>query len=269
MNCFSIESTAETLDDWLDKIIDFPSDLLEYANLMMEQHKKNLSAKILQAVVSWFLTTKGKVSVFLFLATVMNSLRFISSRSIIAKKVLTKAQLSKLAQKIIRNALKLLLTITTLMLVPKVTRLPSSLSAYLPQWASSDVDSAIDAPKLLTRQIKSGTYHLQMQLLRALFSDLFHGKGLVAQVKLSVALILSFGLELVSDSARAFARYANKINQTVSVQDAEVKDYERNMERDVFDRIRASVYDCPRGFDAQIGGLGDRLRNIRMCSFRI
>jgi hypothetical protein len=182
---------------------------------------------------------------------------------------LTKTQLSELAQKIIRNALKLLLTITTLSLVPKVTRLPSSLSAYLPQWLSG-VDSAIGAPKLLTRQIKSSTYHLQLKLLRALFSDLVHGKGLVAQVKLSVGLIVSFGLELVSDSAQAFARYANKINDMVSVQDAEVKNYERNMQRDVFDRIRASVFDHPCGTDWEMGELGDRLRSIcRKCSFLI
>ena len=185
------------------------------------------------------------------------------------KEVLTKAQLSESAQKIICNALKLHLTITTLMLVPKVTRFPSSLSAYLPQWLSS-VDSATDAPKLLTRQIKSSIYHLQVQLLRAIFSDLVHGKGLVTQVKLSVALIVSFGLELVSDSAQEFARYANKINQTVSVQDIEVNDYERNMQRDVFDRIRASIYDCPSGTDWEMGELGDRLRSIcRKCSFLI
>ena len=179
---------------------------------------------------------------------------------------MTNAQLSESAQKIIRNALKLLITITTLILVPKVTRLPSSLSAYLSQWLSG-IDSAIDAPKLLTRQIKSSTYHLQVQLLRALFSDLVHGKGLVAQVKLSVALVISFGLELVSDSAQTFAKYANKINKTVSVQDVEVKNYERNMQRDVFDRIRSSIHDYPYRAGWERGGLGDRLRNIcRKCS---
>ena len=106
-----------------------------------------------------------------------------------------------------------------------------------------------------------------MQLLRAIFSDLVH-EGLVVQVKLLVGLVVSFGLELVNDSARMFARYANKVNQTVSVQDVEVKDYERQMERDIFDRIRASVYGYPRGIDGKMGELGDRLRSIcRKCSF--
>ena len=83
----------------------------------------------------------------------------------------------------------------------------------------------------------------------------------MAQVKFSVALIVSFGLELVSDSARTFARYANKINQTVSVQDVEVEHYERNIERDVFDRIRSSVNGY-RGADGRMDELGDRLRSI-------
>lgn len=233
LNCFSVESTAETLDDWLDKIVNSQPYLSEYVDLMMELHSHNLSAKILQEGVSWFLKNSSK--------------------------------LSELAQKIIRNALKLLLTITTLTLVPKVTRLPSSLSVLL-QWPSSSVDSAIDAPKLLTRQIKSSTYYLQVQLLRALFSDLDHGKGLVAPVKLLVGLVVSFGLELVSDSAKMFAKYANKVNQTVSVLDVEVKDYERKMERDIFDRIRASVYDYPRGADVKMGKLGARLRTICQSS---
>jgi hypothetical protein len=63
LNFFSVELTAETLDDWLDKIVHSPSDLSEYANLMMERHRENLSAKILQAVVSWFLANNSKVSI--------------------------------------------------------------------------------------------------------------------------------------------------------------------------------------------------------------
>jgi hypothetical protein len=63
LNCFSVELTAETLDDWLDEIVHSQSDLSEYASLMMERHRENLSAKILQAVVSWFLTNNSKVSI--------------------------------------------------------------------------------------------------------------------------------------------------------------------------------------------------------------
>ena len=62
LNCFSVELTAETLDDWLDEIVGSRSGLSEYANFMMERYGENLSAKILQAVVSWFLTTRSKVS---------------------------------------------------------------------------------------------------------------------------------------------------------------------------------------------------------------
>jgi hypothetical protein len=61
LDLFSIESTAETLDDWLDGIVDSPSDLSEYLNLMMERHKRNLSVEILQVVVSWFLETRSEV----------------------------------------------------------------------------------------------------------------------------------------------------------------------------------------------------------------
>ena len=67
LNCFSVESTAEILDNWLDEIVNSPSDLSEYASLMMERHRENLSAKTLQEVVSWFLTTHDKVSSFSFL----------------------------------------------------------------------------------------------------------------------------------------------------------------------------------------------------------
>lgn len=61
LDLFSIESTAETIDDWLDGIVDSPSDLSEYLNLMMERHKRNLSVEILQVVVSWFLETRSEV----------------------------------------------------------------------------------------------------------------------------------------------------------------------------------------------------------------
>lgn len=61
LDLFSIESMAETLDDWLNGIVDSRSDLTEYLNLMMERHKRNLSVEILQVVVSWFLETRSEV----------------------------------------------------------------------------------------------------------------------------------------------------------------------------------------------------------------
>jgi len=54
LNWFSVESTAETLDVWLDEIVYSHSYLSEFVNLMMERHKGNLSAKMLQEVVSRF-----------------------------------------------------------------------------------------------------------------------------------------------------------------------------------------------------------------------
>ena len=67
LNCFSVVLTAEVLDDWLDKIVNSPSHLLECANFIMKQHRESLSAKALRAIVSWFLTTNSKVSFLYFI----------------------------------------------------------------------------------------------------------------------------------------------------------------------------------------------------------
>jgi soluble cytochrome b562 len=184
--------------------------------------------------------------------------------SALSKKILTKAQLLEPAHKILRTALKLLLTTSALILVPRVIDLPVSLSTHLslqssPGGSSSAVPS-FDAPKLLSRQVKSGTCHLQKKLLLALFSDL--RKELLVEVRLSVALIVSFVLELMRKVARDFARYANQINQTVFVDEKDVNDYERSMENIVFDTLRASVYGSRGSVDGEMGELGDRLRNL-------
>jgi hypothetical protein len=68
LNLFSIESTAEILDAWLNGIINSRFDLLEYANFILERHKGNISANVLQSVVSWFLRARNKVSSGLTLA---------------------------------------------------------------------------------------------------------------------------------------------------------------------------------------------------------
>lgn len=157
-------------------------------------------------------------------------------------------------------------------MVPRVTSLPSSLSAYLSLHSScaggSPVPSRV-APKLLTRQIKASTYHLQQKLLQALFSHFLNANERIAQVRLSVALIVSFVLELVWHAGREFARYANTVNNSVSVEKQQVKDYERNIESVVFERIRASVYDSPGGAENGIEELGDRLRSLSKYSFLI
>jgi hypothetical protein len=238
LNLFSRESTAEILNDWLDGIIDSPTELLLYANFMMNLHKRSLSAQVLQAVVSWF----------------------ISSR---------KAELLEPERNTLRTVLKLLLSTSILILVPKITSLPPSLSDYLSQYSSYSSASSYSniAPKLLTRQIKSSTYYLQEQLLRGLFSDLIDGNEMDSQVRLSVALIASFVLELVRSSGRDFAIYANKINQAVFVTEKQVKDYERSMESIIFDRIRSSVCGSLGSTDASTGEFGRLLKSLSKCSW--
>lgn len=61
LDLFSIESSAEQLDDWLEKIIDSRSDLSGYVKLITRRQKGNLSAQILEVLVSWFLTSESKV----------------------------------------------------------------------------------------------------------------------------------------------------------------------------------------------------------------
>jgi hypothetical protein len=84
----------------------------------------------------------------------------------------------------------------------------------------------------------------------------------IAQIRLSVALIVSFVLELVRNAGREFARFANTINNSVFVEKQQVKDYERNIESVVFESIRASVYDSPGCAENRVGELGDRLRSL-------
>ncbi len=85
-------------------------------------------------------------------------------------------------------------------------------------------------------------------------------------------LVVSYVLELVRNAGREFARYANKINSTVFVEDEQVKKYERNLDNFVFDTVRASIYDYAPGADLRmgdlgdLGDLGDRLRRLSMYS---
>lgn len=75
LNLFSVESTAETLDVWLDGIVDSNSYLSEYMNLMMGRHTGNLSAKNLQEVVSWFLEPGNKVGTCILATMSLKSLQ--------------------------------------------------------------------------------------------------------------------------------------------------------------------------------------------------
>jgi hypothetical protein len=237
INLFSVESTAEDLNAWLDGIIDSPFELSEYAYFMLKLQRRSLSAQVLQAVVSWSTSRK--------------------------------APLSASEHNILRTVLKLLLSTSILMLVPKITSLPVSLSDYLSQHSSHNSAAPTNfsrtAPKLLTRQIKASTYHLQQHFLRDLFSGLRYANEMDAWVRLSVALIVSFVLELVSCSGRDFATYANKINKTVCVKELHVKQYERSMESTIFDRIRSGVCGSNASASASMGELGRLLRSLSKC----
>jgi hypothetical protein len=157
--------------------------------------------------------------------------------------------------------LKLLITTTLLSLVPKATNLPESLWNYLShssQYPHAVKNISKDAPKLLTRQIKASIYHLQRDLLCHLFHHFGCATELAAEVKVAVAIIVAFVLDLVRDAGRQFAKYSREINSTVDVKEQEVKQYETNMQTQVFDRVRASILDpAPR-----TGALREKLRDL-------
>jgi hypothetical protein len=61
LNLFSVESHAEELDTWLDGIVDSESGLLEYVDLMMLRQKERRYSQHLEALASWYMTSKNKV----------------------------------------------------------------------------------------------------------------------------------------------------------------------------------------------------------------
>jgi hypothetical protein len=81
---------------------------------------------------------------------------------------------------------------------------------------------------------------------------------LPTDVKVAVALLVAFVLDLVRDAGRQFAKVASTINSSVDVKQGDVVLYEKNMQTQVFDRVRASVL----GSVAKMGGLGEKLRNL-------
>jgi hypothetical protein len=174
--------------------------------------------------------------------------------------------------RIIRTALKLHLTTSILSLVLTITRLSSALSTYLsPQFFCHHgfVFAPFNAPKLITRQIKSSIYYLQKQFLQPLFSDLFYQNKLVVEVRLFVALIVSVVLDTMRATARGFAKWAENTSSMIPVKEQELKDYERNMGKYVFDTIRASICDFAGGGIRNMGELGDRLRSLGHYDFLI
>jgi hypothetical protein len=115
-----------------------------------------------------------------------------------------------------------------------------------------------DSPKLLTRQIKASIHHLQRDLLCHLFHHFDCATELAADVKVAVAIIVAFVLDLLRYDGRQFAKYSRLINSTVDVKEEEVVKYEADMQTRAFDRVRASILDpAPR-----TGALGEKLRKL-------
>ncbi|KAF4622682.1 hypothetical protein G7Y89_g14343 [Cudoniella acicularis] len=228
LNIFPVESHAGDLDAWLDQIIDSESELQEYVELMQRRHKKHLSVDILRCLVAWYSISKNK--------------------------------LLQPAHSTFRAALKLLMTMTLLRLVPKLKNIPEALSTYLspqPTPLNSPHLSPI-APKLLTRQIKASIHHLQHDLLNSLFCHITCSLELAAEVKVAIALLLACVLELARNAGREFARYASTINSKVEVKSQDVTQYEMNMQGRVFERVQASVLDTA----GKMGQLEEILRNM-------
>jgi hypothetical protein len=69
LNLFSIESHAEELDAWLDRIIDSEYELLEYVALRMLQQKDHQLSQVLNALISWYIVSKNHVSLHLLVFT--------------------------------------------------------------------------------------------------------------------------------------------------------------------------------------------------------
>ncbi|RDW59413.1 hypothetical protein BP6252_12500 [Coleophoma cylindrospora] len=236
IHLFAVHSMAERLNVWLDAMISSAPDLSAYVKLVMEREGADAGARALHSTVSWFTECKSR--------------------------------LSEKEQDAIRHAFKILITTTLLSLVPRVINIPKPLQEHLSQTMSC-CDTSISvpspvAPKLLTRQIKSSIYHLQMQLLDPLFSQLESESDLVADVRLATTMLIAIALDMVRDAGRDFAKYANKINPEVVVTEQEVRDYEEAVQSFVFPPLQASV--CYYGADGRKGKLGERLRNLETAT---
>ncbi|RDW65165.1 hypothetical protein BP5796_09857 [Coleophoma crateriformis] len=236
LHFFAVHSMAEKLNVWLDAMISSASDLSAYVKLVMDSQEVGAGAKALYSIVSWFTECKS--------------------------------QLSEKEQDTIRNAFKILITTTLLSLIPRLTNIPSPLQEHLSQTMpgcnTSISKLSPDAPKLLTRQIKSGFYHLQMQLLDPLFSQLERESDLVPDVRLATTILIAIALDMVRDAGRVFAKYASKINPEVVVTERHVGDYEEAVQISVLPQLQASV--LYYGADGRKGTLGEILRNLETAT---
>lgn len=111
------------------------------------------------------------------------------------------------------------------------------------------------SPRLLNRQIKSGVYFLQQKILHALFPLL--STELDGEVKLAVAILVAYSLDLIRTASRDFAKYCTLFSSTIVVSMETVTEYETSVQAYLFSRVWASV----PGRNRRGGELDTRLRN--------
>lgn len=263
LNVFSIESHAEELDVWLDVIIDSEIELFEYVDLMMLRQKDAHFSRVLKAWISWYMASKNQVR------SSSHCLQFLQNSIVMCQPSQMSTdydtQLSEPEHQILRPALKLLITTTLLSLVPRVTDLPKPLFNYFSSQSPTQdaIHLSLDAPRLLTRQIKASIYHLQQHFLHYIFCHFSYPMQLDADVKIALAFLVAYVLDLVRNAGREFANYAIEFNSTVTVNICDVTEYEKNMQMQLFERVWRSV----PGGNERMGGLAERWRNLGMFSF--
>lgn len=174
-------------------------------------------------------------------------------------------QLSGLSHEILRSALKLLITTTLLSLVTQVTNVPESLLNYLSSHYPTHAGLSTTAPRLLTRQIKASLYYLQQHFLLAVFSHFIHPIKLPADVKIAVAFLVAYVLDLVRNAGRGFAEHSRTFNPNLDVSPQAVMEYETIMQEQLFGTVQASV----GGAVGRMSGLVGRWKHLGKLPFKI
>ncbi|KAH8748070.1 hypothetical protein BGZ57DRAFT_152342 [Hyaloscypha finlandica] len=235
LNLFSLESHAEDLDIWLDKIIDSEYWLPQYVALMIHQEKDSHFSHALSGLISWYMGSEDR--------------------------------LSEQEDQIVRPALKLLITTTLLGLVPEVSDLPASLFDYLcSQSPAQDTPQlSLVAPRLLTRQTKASLYYLQELFLSSIFYDFSYSMQLDADVQNALAFLVAYVLDLVRNAGREFASYSMEFKSAFPVTSRHVSEYEKNAETQLFEKVWARV----ASGNGRVGGLAERWRNLGTVFFLI
>jgi len=257
LNLFSLESHAEDLDIWLDKIIDSEYWLPQYVALMIDQEKDSHFSHALSALISWYMASEDQVR--------------LSSPFLMCQPSQTDAdcdtQLSEQEDQIVRPALKLLITTTLLSIPPKVADLPASLFDYLYSQspAQDTTNLSLVAPRLLTRQTKASLYYLQEHFLRSIFYDFSYPMQLDADVQIALAFLVAYVLDLVRNAGREFASYSMEFKSSFPVTSRHVSEYEKNVETQLFEKVWARV----ASENGRVGRLAERWRNLGRFFFLI